>query len=261
MEALAIAVFISSEGFWLLILLTRVWFSQVDGKAFVALVNVLLRLASIAIATLWCIGIAFRTASSLCRERDRRTLSMLLSLPVERSALLRARWLGGILRFRTFGFFLVGIWSLGLVTGTLHPFGVLLLAGSCAAFVALLASMGVWLALVCRDTMRAQLSMALMLLVLFVGPWLYLMNLGDPSQFSSDPAEKVVHLWEVGLNPVAAWWVAGFSSPEWRDALIRQDRLFAARLHAVVYGIAGLAALAGLVWYAARRRLEMEPRD
>jgi hypothetical protein len=219
-----------------------------------------LRLLSIASVTLWCIGPAFRTASSLCRERDRRTLSMLLSLPVERSALLRARWLGGILRFRTFGFFMVGIWSLGLVTGTLHPIGVLLLAGSCAAFVALLASMGVWLALVCRDTMKAQMSMALTLLVLFVGPW-HLINLGDPGQFSSDPEEQMVQLWQVGLNPVAAWWVAGFSLPEWRDALIREDRLFAARLRAILYGIAVLAALAGLFWLAARRRLEMEPRD
>lgn len=261
MKAIAVQVLLITGVFWVLVLADHRWTWLDGGATLTIVINTLLRLVGIATATLWCIGVAFRTASSLCRERDRRTLGMLLSLPVERSALLRARWLGGILRWRTLGFLLLGLWSLGLLTGTLHPIGLLLLAGSCAASVALLASVGVWLALVCRDTMRAQLSMALMLLVLFVGPWLHLINQSAAGQFSSDPAETAVHVRQVGLNPFAAWWVSGFSWPEWNDARTEENGLFTARLRAVGYGIAVLATLAGLAWLAARRRLDSEPRD
>lgn len=262
MKIIAVQVLSLSVIFWLLVLVGYCpWYLPECVKALTVVVNTLLRVLTIATATIWCIGVAFRTASSLCRERDRRTLGMLLSLPVERAALLRARWLGGILRWRALGFLLLGIWSLGLLTGMLHPIGVLLLAGSCAASMALLASLGVWLALVCRDTMRAQLSMALLLLVLFVGPWLHLINQSDPGQFSGDPEETAVHVWQVGLNPFAAWWVSGFSWPEWNDALREKNGLFTARLRAVGYGIAVLTTLAALAWIASRRRLDSEPRD
>lgn len=261
MMDIAIRVLLLSDAFLLLVLMDRwgAWFE--DDKTLTVVGNGFLRVLGIATAMVWSIGIAFRTASSLCRERDRRTLAMLLVLPVERSAILRAKWLGGILRFRTIGIFLGGLWSLGLLTETLHPFAVLLLAGSCGAFVILLASMGLWFAQVCPDTRRAQLSMAVVLLVLFVAPWLWLINQFDPGQFSTTPEETLNHLRQVGLNPFVAWWVSGFSWSEWHQALAEHNALFAAHLRAVVQGIVLLTVLAGIFWLAARRRLDLEPRD
>jgi hypothetical protein len=79
--------------------------------------------------------------------------------------------------------------------------------------------------------------------------------------FSTDSEDIWGHLWQVGLNPFAAWWVAGFSWREWRTVLAGEDDLFAARLQAVVQGIALLGTLAGIFWLTARRRLDLEPRD
>jgi hypothetical protein len=258
---IAIRVLLLSDAFLLLALMCRwgAWFE--DDQTLTVVGNTLLRLLGIVTAMGWSIGVAFRTASSLCRERDRRTLAMLLVLPVERSAILRSKWLGAILRLRTFGFFLVGVWSLGLLTDTLHPLAVLLLVGSCGGYVLLLASVGVWLAQVCPDTRRAQMSMAVLLLVLFVGPWLWLINQFDSGQFSNNPAERLVHLWQVGLNPLHAWWVSGFSWTEWSQAMAENNVLFAAHVRAVGQGIALLVAFAGIFWLAARRRLDLEPRD
>jgi hypothetical protein len=183
---------------------------------------------------------------------------MLLTLPVKRWAILRAKWWGGILRRRSLGLLLLGVGLLGLLTGALHPLAVLLFTGSCTATLIFLASLGVWLALVCPNTKNAQLGMALLLLIMFLGPWLRLLNFRIP--FSLDPEDKWSHLWQIGLNPFAAWWVSWFSWEEWREAL-EEDALFTARLRAVVQGIALLGTCAGIFWLAALRRLNSEPRD
>jgi ABC-type transport system involved in multi-copper enzyme maturation permease subunit len=256
-KGIALQVLFLCGAFWLTVL--GYWcYLHEDAEDLIVVDNFLVRVLGMAAAFGWCIGVAFRAASSLGRERDRRTLGLLLTLPVERVAILRAKWLGSILRLRTLGLLLLGIWSLGLLTGTLHPLGVLHLAGSCAAWLGLLASLGLWLALGCRNTKRAQLSLVLILLLLFASQ---LISMTDPNPFSTDPEETWVHLWQVGLNPFASWWVAGFSWREWREALSEDLALFAARLVAVVHGIAVLFALTGLFCLAARRRLDREPCD
>lgn len=231
------------------------WLLQrLDGHALLTL-NYLLRGLGILLALVWCVGLAFRTASSISRERDRATLGMLLTLPVDRDALLRAKWLGGILRLRTTGFLLAGVWTFGLLIGAFHPLGVLLLAGSCAIDVVFLASLGVWLSAACRKTLWAQLSMTLILLAMLGGSWLYLLNQTIPLEFTSEPGDEIGHFYEVGLNPLAVWWVAGFSWSEWDEAVGLGDELFRARLHAILYGLAIFGATAGLFWLAARRRM------
>lgn len=122
------------------------------------------------------------------------------------------------------------------------------------------ASLGVWLSLVCRNTLRAQLSMALMLLLLFVGAWLQLINQPIAYEFSSNAGDWWDHVWQVGLNPFAAWWLASFSCDEWREAMTHNDEVFRVRLRALSYGLALLVLLAGLFGVAARRRLRTEPR-
>jgi ABC-type transport system involved in multi-copper enzyme maturation permease subunit len=246
--------------YWVLILFHR-WCLK-DETTPITVINGTLRVASIVSALLWCLLVAFRAASSLSRERERHTLGMLLTLPVERVAILRAKWLGAILRLRVLGILLLGLWTLGLLTGALHPLGVMLLAASCGATGMLLASLGTWLGLVCRNTMWAQLSMALVVMLLFCGPWLRFINQSGSDSFCDDAEEHWQHLWQIGLNPVAAWWVAGFSWSEWREIHAPEDaNLFASRLHAVANGFLLLATLAGLFWLAARYRLDREPRD
>jgi ABC-type transport system involved in multi-copper enzyme maturation permease subunit len=175
LKKITIQVLLFCGAFWLVVLGRR-WYLKDYDETPTVIANVLLRGLSMVIAFAWCVGAAFRAASSLGRERDRRTLAMLLTLPVKRTVLLRAKWLGGILRFRTLGIFLLGVLLLSLITGAWHPLAVLLFAGSCLALLDFLASLGVWLALTCPNTRSAQLCMAALLLVLFAGPWLQLLN-------------------------------------------------------------------------------------
>src|SRR5205823_4791729 len=126
-----------------------------------------LRGLAILLAGWWCVTAGFRAASSVSRERDQGTLDGLLTLPVGRAAVLRAKWLGSILRWRIAGYGLASVGVVGLLSGVLHPVGLLLLAVACASLLVFLASLGVWLSLVSRNTLWARMKMALGLLVVF----------------------------------------------------------------------------------------------
>ncbi len=145
---------------------------------------------------------------------------------------------------------------MGILTGALHPLGMLLLAAAGAACLCLLASLGTWLSVVCRNTLWARMSAALTVGLVFLGAWLALMN--SPGAMNNvwepDPARFSIHLRQVGLNPLAAWWVAGFSWDEGAQLLTSGDKLLLARLKAVGAGSLVAAAAAGVFWIGARQR-------
>jgi ABC-type transport system involved in multi-copper enzyme maturation permease subunit len=225
----------------------------------VGAINGVLRVVGILLTTVWCVSISFRTAGSVSRERDHRTLDALLTLPVEREDILRAKWLGGVLRLRTLGYFLVGLLALGLFTGAFHPLAVLLLAAGYGVYIVFLATLGIWVSTVCRTTLWAYVSMALMVLLVFAGSWLVLLNSGPAGEWALQPDDLWRNVAKVGLNPFAAWWFEGFSWDEFADG---RDFLFWPRLKAILTGISLLAVLAGIFWLAARQRFrdEAKPR-
>ncbi|HZV05903.1 MAG TPA: ABC transporter permease subunit [Gemmataceae bacterium] len=254
---IALIVLVNVGIFWLLAWICQL-FSPTSLEELTMGVNGVLRVLTISVACIYSLGVGFRTASSLSRERDRRTLEMLLMVPMSRAAIFRAKCLSGILRYRMLGFVFIGLLLLGLLTGALHPRGMLLLAGHVAAVIFLLASSGVLGSILARNTMWAQLSMALLLLVLFGSPVIR-MNQTYEDAFSEDPHDTVAHLWQVGLNPVVGWWLAGFSCYEGQETLAEPDGLSQARLKSIQHGIAVLSALAAVCWLAARLRLNKEP--
>lgn len=118
---------------------------------------------------LWTLIVAFRTASSITVEREQDTLQGLLMLPGERHEILHAKWFGGIQRFGMLGYVLRAIWLIGLATGALHPASLVLLATGCAVYLAFVATLGLWISLVSRSTLWANLTMALALMLCFLG--------------------------------------------------------------------------------------------
>jgi hypothetical protein len=142
----------------------------------------------------------------------------------------------------------------GLVTGSLHPLGVLLSALGYGAGLALVASVGVWLSLVSRNTLWATVSMAAVLLLLFLVPWVVWLS-PDHRPPGLWKWERHFGMW--GLNPLAAWWFAWYS---WSDVprplgAGRDPHLFDARLLAVLVGLALQAVVAAGAWLLAWRRL------
>jgi ABC-type transport system involved in multi-copper enzyme maturation permease subunit len=204
----------------------------------------MLRGGAVLLLTIACAAVGFRAAGSVVRERARGTLDGLLTLPLSREAILRAKWLGSLLRTRILLYLVAAGWLFGLCTGALHPLALPLAALTVAAQLAFVASLGLWVSLRARSVPRAHIGMAFLLLVFFVGGWLLWLGMDD------DLADPVL----VFLTPWGAWWTSMFPLVGGESGTRR-----------VVEG--GLLAAsawwyllwAGVLWRAAVKRLKSEP--
>ena len=91
-------------------------------------------------------------------------------LPVARDEILAAKWLGG---FAGWCPVLIGLWTViefGVITGGVSPVRTLILICDIAAPLAFLASLGLWISVTTRTTLRANTTAILCLLLVFGGP-------------------------------------------------------------------------------------------
>jgi ABC-type transport system involved in multi-copper enzyme maturation permease subunit len=215
-------------------------------------VNPIVKFGGAGLLTFVCIGVGFRAAGCVSRERDRRTLDALLVLPLTRGEVLRAKWKGCVLRLRLLACWLLVAWGFGLLTGALHPLALVLVVLAAAVHVAFVTTLGVWVSLVCRNTLWSYFTMALLLVVYFAGGWLAYAYAGAPSVADMDPATGFV---VIGLNP---WWswsalavpLLGSPTPA------RAEEHFAFALAAL--GVVWFALAAAGLWALASRRFEAE---
>jgi ABC-type transport system involved in multi-copper enzyme maturation permease subunit len=214
-----------------------------------------MRVFTILLAGAWCMTAAWKTASSLTREREGRTLGALLTLPVERYAVLNAKWWGGILRWRWLGIVILALWTTAVLCGAFHPIAAVILATAVAAHLAFLASVGVSLSLISRTTMWANFNMSLILLVMFAGSWVavayYEVLFGGYG--SSGGPDWWDDFLEVGLNPVRTWWYLGLNWEEFRTEALDSEHGLRGTLGSTLAGMSVYAALAMLIWFGARR--------
>jgi ABC-type transport system involved in multi-copper enzyme maturation permease subunit len=209
---------------------------------FVAVMTVLLGL--------WLLlGVSFRAAGSVSREREGRTWDSLLLLPVQRTTLLWSKGLGSVLRMRVPMFGLLIAWLLGAVTGALNPVGLAALVVAFAAHLAFLVGVGLWLSLVCRTTLWSTFAMAVVLLVMLTGSLL----LTQASGAAGDTLMERVQ--EVGLSPPFAWWHVCISWSDWMNATGRQMEKLVTDFTAALAGIGIYAVGAVLAWWVACRRV------
>jgi ABC-type transport system involved in multi-copper enzyme maturation permease subunit len=222
--------------------------------------NFLIRIISFLLLMLWCLGTAVRAGSSFVRERQQQTLDTLLVLPVPRERLVGAKWLGSILRFRHVGVCLLITWLVDVVTAGIHPVMLPLLVLSAAVHLALLASLGVWISLVARNLLWAQLSMGLMLLFLFLGSNLVQFYTNALAGVGPGWLEWQRAFFDVGLNPARSWWFFGMSWREFNEIWASHRPWYSGPLGASLAGTVVLALLAELFWQAACLRLRREGR-
>ena len=112
------------------------------------------------------IGVAFRAAGCVVREKQARTLDMLLQLPVERSEILSAKWTGALLKGRCWMILLVADLVLAVAVGGFSlPAAFLLLALSCS-FALFLCSFGLFVSVVVRTSLQAHVTTAIAFLAL-----------------------------------------------------------------------------------------------
>ena len=93
--------------------------------------------------------------------------------------------------------------------------------------IAFLASLGVCLSLIARNTLWANFTMALMLLLVFVGSWVILIYTALLTGTRPVQAQRRWYTFsEYGLNPPRTWWHMGFNYEQFTTEVERDAGLF-----------------------------------
>jgi ABC-type transport system involved in multi-copper enzyme maturation permease subunit len=186
-------------------------------------------------------------ASSVTREREKDTLSALLTLPIEREKILEAKWLGGFVGWCPALITLLGVLVFGIITGGLSIPRAFVLACAVAAPLEFVASLGLWLSVTCRTSLRANLAAVLCLLLAAAGPVIVVnyIEMAAPGygRFGTRLDEYIL---TASMPPVA--WVRTVFGGD------RQPEEASAELQAILWGALAYSAGAWLLWRGARRR-------
>jgi ABC-type transport system involved in multi-copper enzyme maturation permease subunit len=189
------------------------------------------------------LGAGLRAAGSVSRERERKTLDSLLTMPDGRDALLRAKWLSAVIWCRRTALGLLALWVVGALTGAVRPVALPLLLLALAAHVGCAASVGLYLSVTARGTGIAIFETVVVLLAACGLPWLA-WSLWDglaPTWVQQSLPWLDVLLWE-GLWPPATWWRLTGQSDQIANGF---------ELAAIATGLVLYAGAAGLIWWRA----------
>src|SRR5205823_3413295 len=115
--------------------------------------------------------VVISAAGSVSRERERRTLDALLTLPGGRAGVLESKWLGSLLRVRWLAAGLVPAWWL-VVMGGVSPDALPYLAAAGLVHLGFCASLGVCVSVWARGTGRAVVAVVGFVIALSVAPLL-----------------------------------------------------------------------------------------
>jgi ABC-type transport system involved in multi-copper enzyme maturation permease subunit len=215
-----------------------------DTAAWLESTRLLINLARVIVTVLagfYFLGVGFRAAGSIVRERQRRTLDSLLCVPGDRNSILVAKWWASLLRpsLATLAFGMVMF--LGVLVWPLYPRAAPFLVLMLLAHVAFAASLGLYLSVIAPTRAWANLAFALVLFLL-----------GVPALFCqvflpSAPPDHVTNVIKVGLNPVASWW---FWTSHWESDIEMEG----VQISGSLVGTFLFAAAAYGLWRAARFR-------
>jgi hypothetical protein len=114
---------------------------------------------------IFALGVASDAAAGLTTEREKETWISLIATPLTGTEIVRAKLLGAIWGIRHVGLILAMLGFVGVLAGSVHPLGIILVFFELAAFIWFAAALGTWISLRSKDTMRAvALTMGWLLL-------------------------------------------------------------------------------------------------
>ncbi len=209
------------------------------------------------------LALASRAAVSIARERQKQTLTALLTIPVARSTILLAKWLAPIVWSR---YALMGMAACAVITlllGGVHPVGFLVGMAQIFGFLLFASTLGLWLSVRCttgtRATVYALVAMlALWFLPLILAPVLEPLFATAIEVVTGEPIDNAEEAVQMFSLPVGVWsglfgWDDLVGVPRPVEFWTKQA---AGLLAAFVY-----ALLAGMLWLGAVRKFENEGRN
>lgn len=159
--------------FWFAFIDSSSWQSQSDWwsverwEQFGEGMNVYLRGAGTVATTLVFLAVAVRGAGVISGERDRHTLDVLLTTPLNAPTIVWGKWWGCILGMRWAWAWVFSLWVLTLAAGGVHPIMFPAAIVSITVYASGFAWIGIFCSLQMRSTLRS--TMAAILLSIFFG--------------------------------------------------------------------------------------------
>lgn len=117
--------------------------------------NVVLRQLTGIFDILYCLMITSAAAYSVAKERESNTWLGLIATPLSGREILRGKRLGAMTQTRGVAALMVALWTVGLLTGAVHPLGFLAALVGLGVSCWFLASLGVAVSLRARDRSEA----------------------------------------------------------------------------------------------------------
>jgi ABC-type transport system involved in multi-copper enzyme maturation permease subunit len=192
--------------------------------------NGYLRFVCTVLAMIWTIGVAAAAASSVTSEREEDTWISLTTTTLTGPEILGAKMLGAIWSLRALGLAMLCLWSIGVLTGAVHPFGLLAEFVLLAIFTWFATSLGTFISLRSRTTTRAMVVTIVILLITNGGYLLCCLPFEPDSPiiaFGCTPYQVAAGLlsykdvWHiVGFETNAGGFFAGARGGEWLAAIV-----------------------------------------
>jgi len=130
------------------------------------------RAVTVLLCLLVLLSVGLRMASVVSREREQQTLVSLLTTPISSYRILRAKWLGTLLRSRRALAGLAAWYVMAGVVIQFDPYEWLLLPLTFLAHVWFVGNLALWLSVECRSTNRVYSIVLGVLLFIVGGAWI-----------------------------------------------------------------------------------------
>jgi ABC-type transport system involved in multi-copper enzyme maturation permease subunit len=126
--------------------------------------------ASAVALSVGCLLTGLSASTRITSERERRTLDMLLTAPVEHDEILLAKWLGSFLATKVAWLTLAVVWALGILAGGMQWLALPFTLTASAVHASFAAMFGLWCSARSPTTQRAVTITAASLIVIGVAP-------------------------------------------------------------------------------------------
>jgi ABC-type transport system involved in multi-copper enzyme maturation permease subunit len=205
------------------------------------------------LAPVFCLALlqqVLLAGGTISGERDRQTFDSLLMTELENGEILRAKWLGCLLSFKTLGFLLASFLGVGALA-TLFSFASLpIVLISILVHMAFAITLGMLCSALSRTSFRATVASLTWLLVVTMGHWLLFLVEATVCRLvgQTDLIGALTTFHTYGLTPpmnLATLATLGSGGPP-REAGMR--------VLCACLGIVFYAGLAGILWFWLRRR-------
>jgi ABC-type transport system involved in multi-copper enzyme maturation permease subunit len=133
-----------------------------------------LRVFSAWYVAIWLLSVAGASASSVAVEREEDTWISLTATPLTGWEILRGKILGAVWGQRGFAAIPLGLWTIGLLTGSVHPLGFLGAVVALGVATWLVAAVGIRASLKATTTSKALTSTFATLAVLYGYPFFFI---------------------------------------------------------------------------------------